>query len=318
MTASVRIHELVDAMDDISVIIGEEHLDREITISDLSRPALELTGYFSFYPQNRIQLLGKTEISFSERMTSDERYIVMKRMCQADTPAFLISRNQEPPKELIKAAQEKGIPVLLSDRSTTRLSSNVTNYLEERLAERVSQHGVLVDIYGMGVLITGDSGIGKSETALELIQRGHRLVADDRVELYMMDESRIIGEPPEILRHLIEIRGIGVIDVVNLFGVGSIRTSKTVDLIINLEHWDRNRQYDRLGHNLERMRIFNVDIPKLSIPVRVGRNLSIIIEIATMNIRAKEMGYDATETFENNLSNLIKQNSNNARLEEEE
>ncbi len=136
-----------------------------------------------------------------------------------------------------------------------------------------------------------------------------QLVADDRVELYMMDEHRIIGEPPEILRHLIEIRGIGVIDVVNLFGVGAIRTSKTVDLVMNLEHWDRNREYDRLGNNLEKMRFFNVDVPKLSIPVRVGRNLSIIIEIAAMNIRAKEMGYDATETFEQNLNQLIKRNS---------
>lgn len=309
MTASVKVHELVDSMDDLLVIVGEENLDRKIMISDLSRPALELTGYFSFYPQDRIQLLGKTELSFAEKMTSDERYIVMKRMCQAETPAFLISRNQEPPKELLKAAEEKGIPVLLSKRSTTRLSSNVTNFLEERLAERISQHGVLIDIYGMGVLIIGDSGIGKSETALELIQRGHRLVADDRVELYMMDERRIIGEPPEILRNLIEIRGIGVIDVVNLFGVGSIRTKKRVDLVINLEHWDRNRQYDRLGHNLDKIRIFNVDIPKLSIPVRVGRNLSIIIEIATMNIRAKEMGYDATKTFENNLNKLIEKNT---------
>lgn len=311
MTASVKIEELVNAMDDITVVLGEEHLDREIKISDLSRPALELTGYFSFYPQDRIQLLGKTELSFADKMTSDERYIVMKRMCQADTPAFLVSRSQEPPKELLKAAEEKGIPVLVSQRSTTRLSSNVTNFLEERLAERTSQHGVLVDIYGMGVLIIGDSGIGKSETALELIQRGHRLVADDRVELYMMDERRIIGEPPEILRHLIEIRGLGVIDVVNLFGVGSIRTKKTVDLVINLEHWDKNRQYDRLGYNLDKMRFFNVEIPKLSIPVKVGRNLSIIIEIATMNIRAKDMGYDATQTFENNLSKLINDNSQN-------
>lgn len=311
MTNSVTVKELVNAMDDIRVVTGEDYLDRKITISDLSRPALELTGYFSFYPQNRMQLLGRTELSFAERMTSDERYIVMKRMCQADTPAFLVSRDQEPPEELIKAANEKEIPVLVSTRPTTRLSSNVTDFLEERLAERLSQHGVLVDIYGMGVLIIGDSGIGKSETALELIQRGHRLIADDRVELYMLDERRIIGEPPEILRHLIEIRGIGVIDVVNLFGVGSIRQKKKVDLVINLEHWDRNREYDRLGHNLEKMRFFNVDVPKLSIPVRVGRNLSIIIEIAAMNIRAKNMGYDATETFENNLNDLIKKNSEN-------
>lgn len=226
MATSVKIHELVESMDDIRVVVGEENLDREILVSDLSRPALELTGYFNFYPIDRVQLLGKTELSFTEKMTSDERYIVMKRMCQAETPAFLVSRNQEPPKELLKAAEEKGIPVLLSKRSTTRLSSNVTNFLEEHLAERISQHGVLVDMYGMGVLIIGGSGIGKSETALELIQRGHRLVADDRVELYMMDERRIIGEPPEILRNLIEIRGVGVIDVVNLFGVGSIRTKR--------------------------------------------------------------------------------------------
>ena len=309
MATSVKIHELVESMDDIRVVVGEENLDREILVSDLSRPALELTGYFNFYPIDRVQLLGKTELSFTEKMTSDERYIVMKRMCQAETPAFLVSRNEEPPKELLKAAEEKGIPVLLSKRSTTRLSSNVTNFLEEHLAERISQHGVLVDMYGMGVLIIGGSGIGKSETALELIQRGHRLVADDRVELYMMDERRIIGEPPEILRNLIEIRGVGVIDVVNLFGVGSIRTKKRVDLIINLEHWDRNKKYDRLGYNLDKMSIFNVDIPKLSIPVRVGRNLSIIIEIATMNIRAKEMGYDATKTFENNLNKLIEKNT---------
>lgn len=311
MTNSVTIKELVDAMDDIRVVSGKDYLDRKITISDLSRPALELTGYFSFYPQNRMQLLGRTELSFAERMTSDERYIVMKRMCQADTPAFLISRDLTPPAELIKASEEKKIPVLVSTRPTTRLSSNVTDFLEERLAERLSQHGVLVDIYGMGVLIIGDSGIGKSETALELIQRGHRLVADDRVELYMLDERRIIGEPPEILRHLIEIRGIGVIDVVNLFGVGAIRPKKKVDLVINLEHWDRNREYDRLGHNLEKMRFFNVDVPKLSIPVRVGRNLSIIIEIAAMNTRAKNMGYDATQTFENNLNDLIRKNSEN-------
>lgn len=308
MTNSVTIQELVDASDDMRVVAGKDYLDREITVSDLSRPALELTGYFSFYPQNRIQLLGRTELSFAERMTSEERYIIMKRMCQKETPAFLVSRNQEPPKELVQAANNKNVPILVSTRPTTRLSSNVTDFLEEHLAERYSQHGVLVDIYGMGVLIIGGSGIGKSETALELIQRGHRLIADDRVELYMLDERRIIGEPPEILRHLIEIRGIGVIDVVKLFGVGSVRQKKTVDLVIHLEPWDRNREYDRLGHNLEKMRFFNVDIPKLSIPVRVGRNLSIIIEIAAMNIRAKNMGHDATETFENNLDNLIQKN----------
>lgn len=309
MTNSVTVNELVEAMDDVTVVSGKDHLDRNITVSDLSRPALELTGYFNYYPQDRMQLFGKTEISFANSMTSEERMIVMRRLCQADTPAFLVTRDQTPPVEMVDAAEEKGIPVLVSDRSTTRLYSNVTNFLEERLAERESVHGVLVDIFGSGVLITGDSGIGKSETALELIQRGHRLVADDRVELYMLDESRIVGESPEILRHLIEIRGIGVIDVVNLFGVGSVRRKKTVDMVVHLDMWDRDKQYDRLGSALETRRVFNVNIPKMSIPVRTGRNLAIIIEMAAMNTRAKWMGYDATATFERNLDELIRKNS---------
>ncbi|WP_027108877.1 HPr(Ser) kinase/phosphatase [Lacticigenium naphthae] len=309
MTNSVSVKQLVDAMEDITVISGEEYLNRNIPVSDLSRPGLELTGYFSYYPQDRIQLLGKTEISFTDKMTSEERTIVMRKMCQDETPAFLIARGMIPPEELIKAAKEKEIPVLSSPRSTTRLASNITNFLEEKLAERLSVHGVLVDIYGMGVIITGDSGIGKSETALELIQRGHRLVADDRVELYMLDERRIVGEPPEILRNLIEIRGVGVVDVVNLFGVGAVRLTKSVDLVVNLELWDRNKEYDRLGSNLDSLRVFNVDVQKINIPVRTGRNLAIIIEMAAMNTRAKAMGYDATRTFERNLEKLIQKNS---------
>ncbi|SFH62490.1 HPr(Ser) kinase/phosphatase [Pisciglobus halotolerans] len=308
MGSSVTVQELVEAID-LEVYSGDAYLGRKIEVSDLSRPGLELTGYFNYYPQNRVQLFGRTEISFSKQMTSDERLIVMRRMCQEETPAFLISRELVPPQELIQAAEEKQIPVLISDQPTTRLSSNVTSFLEEKLAERFSVHGVLVDIYGMGVLITGDSGIGKSETALELIQRGHRLVADDRVDLYMMDESRIVGEPPEILAHLIEIRGVGIIDVVNLFGVGAIRTSKTVNLAVNLKLWNKNEQYDRLGSSEETLHVFDVDIPKISIPVRTGRNLSNIIEVAAMNFRAKQMGYDATATLNRNLEELIRKNS---------
>lgn len=310
MTANVTVQELVDAMEDIHVLSGEQYLERKITVSDLSRPALELTGYFTYYPQDRIQLFGKTEISFSTGMTSDERLMLMRKLCHPETPAFLISRNLTPPAELVRAAEENEIPILVSSRRTTRLSINVTNFLEERLAERLSLHGVLVDIYGMGVLITGESGIGKSETALELIQRGHRLIADDRVELFMMDERRVFGESPDILRHLVEIRGIGVIDIVNLFGVGAVRNSKAVDLVVRLELWDKTRQYDRLGTDIGTRTIFNVDLPEISIPVREGRNLSTIIEIAAMNQRAKEMGYDAAATFQKNLGELIRKNSN--------
>lgn len=309
----VTVRELIEEMSYIKVASGEEFLNRRILSSDLSRPAIELTGYFDFYPSKRVQLFGKTEISFINRMTSEEKKIIFKRMCQPETPAFLIARDKEAPEELIEVATKAEIPVLVSHRSTTRLAANVTNFLEEYLSERMDQHGVFMDIYGMGVLIIGESGIGKSETGLELIQRGHRLVADDRVELYMMDESRIIGEAPEILRHLIEIRGVGVIDIANMFGVGAVRDTQVLDLVINLKNWDKDDAYDRLGNDVENKRFFNVDVPMLNIPVRVGRNLATITEVAAMNIRAKQMGYDATEKFEANLTKLIEKNSRDYR-----
>lgn len=304
----ITVQQMVDEMPYLSVVSGEQFLDREVYVMDVSRPALELTGYFDYYPQNRIQLFGATEISFINRMTIEEKTIIIKKLCQPEVPAFLVSRGLDIPEEMIQYATEKEIPVILSNRNTTRLNANVVNFLEEHLAERDSQHGVLVEIYGMGVMITGESGIGKSETALELIERGHRLVADDRVELYMMDESRIIGEAPEILRHLIEIRGVGVIDIMNMFGVGSVRDRTVVDIVINLKHWDNEGNFDRLGNKMESRRFFNVDVPLLNIPVRVGRNLATIIEVAAMNVRAKELGYDATAQFESNLSRLINKN----------
>ena len=304
----ITVQQMVDEMPYLSVVSGGQFLDREIYVMDVSRPALELTGYFDYYPQNRIQLFGATEISFINRMTVEEKTIIIKKLCQPEVPAFLVSRGLDIPEEMIQYATEKEIPVILSNRNTTRLNANVMNFLEEHLAERDSQHGVLVEIYGMGVMITGESGIGKSETALELIERGHRLVADDRVELYMMDESRIIGEAPEILRHLIEIRGVGVIDIMNMFGVGAVRDRTVVDIVINLKHWDNEGNFDRLGNKMESRRFFNVDVPLLNIPVRVGRNLATIIEVAAMNVRAKELGYDATAQFESNLSRLIKKN----------
>lgn len=291
------------------VISGEQFLDREILTSDLSRPSIELTGYFDFYAHKRIQLLGSTEISFMKRMTKEEKNIIFRRLCTSKTPAILIARDLEAPEELIKVAMDAEVPILGSSRATTRLSANIVTFLEEHLAERLDQHGVFMDIYGMGVLIIGESGIGKSETGLELVERGHRLIADDRVELYMMDESRIIGEAPEILKNLIEIRGLGVINIMNLFGVGSVRETQELELVINLKNWAREDSYDRLGNDIENKRFFNVDIPMLNIPVRVGRNIASIVEVAVMNMRAKQMGYDATEQFEHNLTKLIEKNT---------
>lgn len=310
---SVTVKELIKEMPYIDLVSGKEFADRKIEVIDLSRPAIELTGYFDFYAEERIQLFGATEISFIERLTPEKQVDIFERMCTPATPAFLISRGQDLPEILIEVATNAGIPVLISGRATTRLSANVMNFLEERLSERIDQHGVFMDIYGMGVLIIGDSGIGKSETGLELVQRGHRLIADDRVQLYMMDESRIIGEAPFILRNMIEIRGLGVIDIMNMFGVGSVREHQEVELVINLRHWDKEDAYDRLGNDIENKRFFNLDIPMINIPVKVGRNLATIVEVAAMNMRAKDMGYDATETFETRLTELIAINTKNLR-----
>ncbi|KRL13454.1 HPr(Ser) kinase/phosphatase [Schleiferilactobacillus perolens] len=309
MANTVSVAKLVQEAN-LTVFSGKEFLaNRTISVSDISRPGLELTGYFRYYPSNRIQLFGKTEISFSKGMTDEELSVVLRRMAQPDTPAFLVSRGYQPPAEMIQEGNRAKIPVLGSKSPTSRLSSVVTEFLEEELAERRSMHGVLVDIYGLGVLITGDSGVGKSETALDLIKRGHRLIADDRVDVYQRDEKTIVGAAPQILRHLLEIRGIGIIDVMNLFGAGAVRDSAEVSLIVHLENWSPDKNYDRIGTNEQSQQIFDVQVPKITIPVKVGRNLAIIIESAAMNFRAQSMGYDATKVFEHNLNALIKQNS---------
>lgn len=308
MANSVTVKELTEASA-LKVFSGEEFLNKEITSTEIHRPGVELTGYFNFYPSWRIQLMGQTEVSFLARMSTEERLIIMRRLCQTETPCFIVARRIEPPIELVKACQEAGIPLLQAQSKTTRVSSNVTNLLESRLAERISMHGVLVDVHGIGVMIVGDSGVGKSETALELIQKGHRLVADDRIDLYQHDEDTLMGEAPAILRHLIEIRGIGIMDVMTLFGAGAVKQSNAVNLIVNLELWAKEKKYERLGSDETLETILDVSVPKITVPVKTGRNLAIIVEMAAMNYRAKSMGYNASETFERNLENLIKENT---------
>lgn len=309
MSEIVKVIDLVNALQ-LEIVTGnEEALEREIKISDISRPGLELTGYFTYYSYNRIQLFGSKEITFAQRMLPEERLMVMRRMCAPEIPAFVVSRGLEVPKELIQASDEAGIPVLRSSVSTSRLLGQLSSFLDSKLAVRESVHGVLVDVYGLGVLIQGSSGIGKSETALELIKRGHRLIADDRVDVYKQDDLTLIGEPPKILEHLIEIRGIGIIDVMNLFGASAVRGSMQVQLAVYLEAWEKDKKYDRLGSDNETVEIGDVAIPQIRIPVKTGRNVAIIIEVAAMNFRARTMGYDATKKFEERLSLLIAENS---------
>ena len=280
-------------------------LEKEIKTSDISRPGLEMTGYFDFYTPERIQLIGMKEWSYLMKMSSHNRHQVLLKMFQPETPVIIIARNLEIPEEMIRAADEKQIAILRSKTSTSRLSGEISSYLDSRLAERTSVHGVLMDIYGMGVLIQGDSGIGKSETGLELVKRGHRLVADDRVDIYAKDEMTLWGEPAEILRHLLEIRGVGIIDVMSLYGASAVKDSSQVQIAVYLENYDTQKTFDRLGNDTEELEVAGVRIPRIRIPVKTGRNISVVIEAAAMNYRAKQMGYDATKIFEERLTDLI-------------
>jgi HPr kinase/phosphorylase len=308
MANHVTVQELVDKVR-LKVLQGNDYLGRTITTSDISRPALEFAGYFKHYPAMRIQLLGITEISFSKDLSHDQMTEYMTRMCTPQTPCFVISTNLPIPAELKQAAEDAKIPILGTHLTSSQILSNMTSYLLGRLAPRKSLHGVLVDISGVGVLITGDSGVGKSETALELVRRGHRLVADDRVEVYARDEQTLVGTAPAILQHLMEIRGIGIIDVSTLYGTGAIMPEDNINLIVHLETWTPDVKFDRLGDRGDNQTIQGVIVPKVSVPVKTGRNLAIIIESAAMNYRAETMGYDATKTFDEKLNRLIKQNS---------
>ena len=305
---SVKVKDLLK-MSRMSQEYGDKVLlEKEIKTSDISRPGLEMTGYFDFYTPERIQLIGMKEWSYLMKMSSHNRHQVLLKMFQPETPVVIIARNLEIPKEMIDAADEKQVAILRSKASTSRLSGEISSYLDSRLAERTSVHGVLMDIYGMGVLIQGDSGIGKSETGLELVKRGHRLVADDRVDIYAKDEVTLWGEPAEILRHLLEIRGVGIIDVMSLYGASAVKDSSQVQIAVYLENYDTQKTFDRLGNDTEELEVAGVRIPRIRIPVKTGRNISVVIEAAAMNYRAKQMGYDATKIFEERLTDLISRN----------
>jgi HPr kinase/phosphorylase len=289
----------------LELISGEEGINRPITTSDISRPGIEIAGYFEYYPAERIQLLGKTELSFFSELPENERISRMERLCTDITPAIIVTRGLDIPKELIEASERESVPVLRSNMKTTRFSSRLTNFLESKLAPTTAVHGVLVDIYGIGVLITGKSGVGKSETALELVKRGHRLVADDCVEIRQEDQDTLVGASPDLIEHLLEIRGLGIINVMTLFGAGAVRSNKRITMVINLEIWDAKKQYDRLGLDEEKMKIIDTEITKITVPVRPGRNLAVIIEVAAMNYRLKRMGVNAAQQFTERLSDVI-------------
>ncbi|WP_206207819.1 HPr(Ser) kinase/phosphatase [Virgibacillus profundi] len=304
--ALVRTKDLLDNFN-LTLVAGKDGIHREIITSDISRPGIEMTGYFKYYPKERLQLIGKTEMAYFLDLTEEQQRIRVEQLCTDITPGIVVSRGMDIPEVMIEAANQSGVPILRSPRKTTRVISRLTNFLEAKYAPFTAIHGVLVDIYGVGVLITGQSGVGKSETALELVKRGHRLVADDSVEIRQEDYDTLIGNSPPLIEHLLEIRGLGIINVMTLFGAGSVRSYKKISMIMNLELWDNKKQYDRLGLDEDTMKIMDVHVPKSIIPVRPGRNLAVIIEVAAMNFRLKRMGVNAAEEFSDRLTTMIDQ-----------
>ncbi|MFM9328950.1 HPr(Ser) kinase/phosphatase [Paenibacillus mesotrionivorans] len=304
MPKKVKVSELANKFQ-MEIISGEPGLKRTIEVADLCRPGLEMAGYFEYHPEDRVQILGKTELAFFERLPEAERKDRMKRLCLDETPCIVITRGLDVPLELVEASDANGITVMRSNVNTTMLAGQITDFLEHKLAPSTTIHGVLVDVYGIGMLISGSSGIGKSETALELVKRGHRLIADDAVEIRQTAENVLIGNAPELIKHLLEIRGVGIINVMTLFGAGAVRNNTKINVVIKLETWQQDKQYDRLGLDEETTRIIETDVPLVTIPVRPGRNLAVIIEVAAMNYRLKRMGFNAALQFTNKLTETI-------------
>lgn len=268
-----------------------------LTVEDVARPGLQLTGYFDHFEPMRLQILGNVEFSFIQKKTPQERAAIFDKFFSYKPPALLIARNFPVDKQMLAMAKKHSITLLRSPETTAALASSIITFLRSELAPRITRHGVLVEVYGEGLLLMGDSGVGKSETALELLKRGHRLIADDAVEIRKVSESSLIGTAPDLIRNYIELRGIGIINVAKLFGMGAVRTENEINLVVNIVPWNTQEVYDRLGLDDQYMEILGVKVPMNTIPVTAGRNLAVILEVAAMNNRQRKLGYNAAQEF---------------------
>ena len=262
---------------------------------DINRPGLELAGYADHFANDRIQLLGNVEMQYLYSLTEDEQVRKLELLFEVGFPCMIIARNMEPCRAMLDMARKYGIPILRTPETTTAFHSELNRYLCVQLAPRVTMHACFIEVYGEGVLITGKSGVGQSETALELVKRGHRLVADDIVEIRRVSSKTLVGTAPDIIRHMLEIRGIGFLDVKRLYGVGAVKMTENIQLVVDLERWVDGKEYDRVGLEDHYTEILGIDVPSVKIPVMPGRNLAIIIEVAAMNNRQKMMGYNAAK-----------------------
>ena len=303
MKVKLNINQFVEDLS-LSVLFKGNVEDILIDTSDLNRPGLQMAGFFEYFAVNRIQLFGMVEMTYLQNLDTQLKRERLEKYFASRMPCVLIGRNLTPPPEMMEAAKKYNTPILISGLTTTKLSHKTTEYLDKILAPSISRHAGLMDIYGVGIMLTGDSGVGKSETALELVKRGHRLVADDVVEIIKLSGNQLIGRSPEIIRHMMEIRGLGIIDVRTLYGIGAVMIEKSIDLAVNLELGDLTN-IDRLGLSEEYITLLGIKIPTITVPVRPGRNLAIIIEVAAMNYRLRTMGHIAAETLDNKLLSII-------------
>lgn len=304
MMKSITIHELLDEQGkelEITLVAGQQGLIRPITISEIHRPGLGLSGFMELFPFERIQIIGNTEMIYIHSMPGEERKPRLDRLISEETPLFVVTGKYSPPHELCELGEEHGICIFDSCLRTTRFISVLSNYLAVKFAPHASVHGVLVDVHGVGCLILGPSSVGKSEAALELIQRGHRLVADDVVDIERIVGNVLIGHGPNLIEYHMEIRGLGIINIKKLFGVTAVRTRKLISLVIRLEFWDESKEYDRTGLDEKHCEILGVHVPELTIPVRPGRNISVLIEAAAMNTRLKRLGDDTAYALQRKL-----------------
>lgn len=298
---AVKLTKMVEALNLKNMTPEVDMGPIRITVPDINRPALQLTGYFEHFASERVQIIGYVEFTYLKHMDREERIRCFETFISKKIPCVIFTTMTEPDEDMLGLARKHNVPVLCTERTTSNFMAEIIRWLTVQLAPCISIHGVLVDVYGEGVLIMGESGIGKSEAALELIKRGHRLVSDDVVEISKVSDETLVGRAPDITRHFIELRGIGIIDVKTLFGVEHVKNTQSIDLVIKLEEWDREKEYDRLGLKEEYTEILGNKVVCHSLPIRPGRNLAIIVEAAAVNHRQKKMGYNAAQELYNRV-----------------
>ena len=304
---SVALTELVKEFNLEVVYASTDYESIRLTVEDVSRPGLQLAGYFDHFEPMRLQILGNVEVSYIQKETPQERAAIFDQFFSYKPPALLYARNVPVDPQCLEMARKHSITILRSGEATASLASNIIAYLRSALAPRITRHGVLVEVYGEGLLLVGDSGVGKSETALELLKRGHRLIADDAVEIRKLSNASLVGTAPDLIRNYIELRGIGIINVAKLFGMGAVRTENEINLVVNIVPWNTQEPYDRLGLEDQYTEILGVQVPVNTIPVTAGRNLAVILEVAAMNNRQRKLGYNPAKEFTDQIDNHFTQ-----------